>query len=98
MPRDEPPGVLIGLPPWPRIPARCSKGSDSLCSLLRDPAGRAVADRCVSWQAEKSLQSAGSGFSFFGGREDKYQNAAELFIQAANAFKMQKQSASPFHR
>lgn len=50
----------------------------------------------MPWQAQKSLQSAGAGFSFFGGRDDKYQNAAELFIQAANAFKMQKQSAYPF--
>lgn len=42
-------------------------------------------------QADKTLQGAGSGFSFFGGREDKYQNAADLYVQAANAFKMQKQ-------
>ncbi|KAM4059937.1 soluble NSF attachment protein, SNAP domain-containing protein [Hirsutella rhossiliensis] len=48
--------------------------------------------RALLQKAEKSLQSAGGGFSFFGGREDKYQNAAELFIQAANAFKMQKQN------
>lgn len=43
-------------------------------------------------QAQKQLQSAGGGFSFFGGREDKYQEAADLFIQAGNAFKMQQQS------
>ncbi|CAF3492248.1 unnamed protein product, partial [Fusarium graminearum] len=43
-------------------------------------------------QAQKQLQSAGGGFSFFGGREDKYQEAADLFTQAANAFKMQQQN------
>ncbi|OAA79535.1 vesicular-fusion protein sec17 [Akanthomyces lecanii RCEF 1005] len=47
--------------------------------------------RALLQKAEKTLQGAGSGFSFFGGREDKYQNAADLFVQAANAFKMQKQ-------
>lgn len=45
-------------------------------------------------QADKSLSSASSGFSFFGGREVKYQDAADLYIQAANSFKMQKQSTS----
>lgn len=47
--------------------------------------------RALLQKAEKTLQSAGSGFSFFGGREDKYQNAADLFTQAGNAFKMQNQ-------
>lgn len=46
-------------------------------------------------QAQKALQGAGSGFSFFGGREEKYQNAADMFIEAANAFKMQQQSTPP---
>ncbi|SPO05776.1 probable transport vesicle fusion protein SEC17 [Cephalotrichum gorgonifer] len=41
--------------------------------------------------AEKTLSSASGGFSFFGGREVKYQDAADLYIQAANSFKMQKQ-------
>jgi hypothetical protein len=45
-----------------------------------------------NFQAQKQLQSAGGGFSFFGGREEKYQEAADLFTQAANAFKMQQQS------
>ncbi|KAG5983409.1 hypothetical protein E4U55_008259 [Claviceps digitariae] len=48
--------------------------------------------RALLQKAEKTLASAGGGFSFFGGREDKYQNAADLFTQAANAFKMQNQS------
>ncbi len=41
-------------------------------------------------QADKTLASASGGFSFFSGREDKYQNAADLYIQAANAFRMQQ--------
>ena len=45
-------------------------------------------------KADKALSGASGGFSFFGGREDKYQNAADLYIQAANAFRMQKSSAS----
>jgi alpha-soluble NSF attachment protein len=45
-----------------------------------------------SEQAEKTLSSASGGFSFFGGREDKFQNAADLYVQAGNAYKMQKLS------
>jgi len=44
-----------------------------------------------SIQAQKAEQGAGSGFSFFGGRGEKYENAVELYTQAANAFRMQKQ-------
>ena len=41
------------------------------------------------------MQGAPSGMlSFFGGREDKYQSAADLYTQAANAFKMQSMSES----
>ncbi|KAK7733332.1 vesicular-fusion protein S17 [Cytospora paraplurivora] len=46
--------------------------------------------RALLQKADKTLSSATSGFSFFGGREEKYQNAADLYIQAANAFRMQK--------
>ena len=46
----------------------------------------------MSIQAEKALQSASGGFSLFGGRQDKYENAADLYTQAANAFRVQKQS------
>lgn len=42
-------------------------------------------------KAEKALAGAKGGFSFFGGREEKYQTAADSFIEAANAFKMQNQ-------
>lgn len=45
-------------------------------------------------QADKALQGASGGFSFFGGREDKFELASDLYIQAANAFKMQKMSES----
>lgn len=36
--------------------------------------------------------SASGGFSMFGGRAEKWENAADLYTQAANAFRMQKQS------
>ncbi|KAL2112484.1 hypothetical protein VUR80DRAFT_7481 [Thermomyces stellatus] len=47
--------------------------------------------RALLQKADKTLSSASSGFSFFGGRDIKYQDAADLYIQAANSFKMQKQ-------
>jgi len=43
-------------------------------------------------KADSTLASARGGFSFFGGREDKYQTAADLYTQAANALKMMKSS------
>ena len=43
-------------------------------------------------QAEKTLAGASSGFSFFGGRTEKYENAADFYTQAANAFRVQKMS------
>ncbi|KAH3945330.1 hypothetical protein HBH70_054400 [Parastagonospora nodorum] len=46
--------------------------------------------RALLRQAEQSLQKASGGFSFFGGRQDKYEAAADQFIAAANAFRMQK--------
>jgi alpha-soluble NSF attachment protein len=48
--------------------------------------------RLLLQKAEKAAQSAGSGFSLFGGRSEKWENAADLYTQAANAFRMQKQS------
>ena len=41
-------------------------------------------------QADKTVQSVGSGFSLFGGKAEKYENAVELYTQAANAFRLQK--------
>ncbi|EGU76160.1 soluble NSF attachment protein [Fusarium oxysporum f. sp. albedinis] len=59
------------------------------CVMLRR---RATRQDVQIVMAQKQLQSAGGGFSFFGGREEKYQEAADLFTQAANAFKMQQQN------
>ncbi|MCJ1338369.1 vesicular-fusion protein S17 [Bachmanniomyces sp. S44760] len=47
--------------------------------------------RALLQKADKAAQGAGGGFSLFGGRTEKYENAAELYIQAANSFRMQKQ-------
>ncbi|KAI4162096.1 MAG: hypothetical protein LQ342_004266 [Letrouitia transgressa] len=47
--------------------------------------------RALLQKADKAAQSAGSGFSFFGGRTEKFENAADLYTQAANAFRVQKQ-------
>ena len=41
-------------------------------------------------QAEKAAGSAGSGFSLFSGKTEKYESAVELYTQAANAFRLQK--------
>ena len=41
-------------------------------------------------QANKAVSSAGSGFSFFGGKTDKYENAVDLYTKAANAFRLQQ--------
>nr|OQO28879.1 hypothetical protein B0A51_03206 [Rachicladosporium sp. CCFEE 5018] len=46
--------------------------------------------RALFQKADKAAASAGSGFSFFGGRSEKLENAADLYTQAANAFRMQK--------
>ncbi|KAI0013285.1 TPR-like protein [Xylariaceae sp. FL0662B] len=46
--------------------------------------------RALLQKADKTLAAASGGFSFFGGREDKYMNAADLYVEAANAFRMQK--------
>ncbi|TLD28398.1 hypothetical protein PspLS_03126 [Pyricularia sp. CBS 133598] len=46
--------------------------------------------RALLQKADKALASASGGFSFFGGKEEKLQTAADYYIQAANAFKMQK--------
>jgi len=42
-------------------------------------------------KADQAARGAGSGFSLFGGRTEKWENAVELYTQAANAFRMQKQ-------
>ncbi|KAL8708551.1 MAG: hypothetical protein Q9220_006604 [cf. Caloplaca sp. 1 TL-2023] len=47
--------------------------------------------RATLQKADKAAQGAGGGFSFFGGRTEKWEGAADLYTQAANAFRMQKQ-------
>lgn len=49
--------------------------------------------RALLQKAEKAVQRAGGGFSLFGGKTEKYENAADLYTQAANAFRVQKQGA-----
>jgi alpha-soluble NSF attachment protein len=46
-------------------------------------------------QADKALSGASGGLSWFGGRTEKYENAADLYTQAANAFRVQKMSEIP---
>lgn len=48
--------------------------------------------RLLLQKADKAAQGATGGFSFFGGRTEKWENAADLYTQAANAFRVQKQS------
>lgn len=56
-----------------------------------------IADHIVTTQADKALSGASGGFSWFGGRAEKYENAADLYTQAANAFRVQKLSEKPLH-
>ncbi|KAJ5759515.1 Tetratricopeptide-like helical [Penicillium odoratum] len=51
--------------------------------------------RVLLQKADKALSGASGGFSWFGGRTEKYENAADLYSQAANAFRVQKLSESP---
>ena len=48
--------------------------------------------RLLLQKADKAAQGATGGFSLFGGRQEKWENAADLYSQAANAFRVQKQS------
>lgn len=55
----------------------------------------ACSDTCLltsNTQADKAAAGATGGFSFFGGKTEKWESAADLYTQAANAFRMQKQS------
>ena len=45
-------------------------------------------------KADKAASGAGGAFSFFGNRTEKYENAADLYQRAANAFRMQKQGTA----
>jgi alpha-soluble NSF attachment protein len=48
--------------------------------------------RALLQKADKAAAGAGGGFSLFGGRQEKWENAADLYTQAANAFRMQNQT------
>jgi len=48
-------------------------------------------------QADKLASSAGGGFSFFGGKGDKLEQAAEAYSQAANAFRIANQGSLHSH-
>ncbi|KAB8074984.1 soluble NSF attachment protein [Aspergillus leporis] len=48
--------------------------------------------RVLLQKADKALQGASGGFNLFGGRTEKYENAADLYTQAGNAFRVQKQN------
>jgi len=48
--------------------------------------------RALMQKADKAAAGAGGGFSLFGGRQEKWENAADLYTQAANAFRMQSQN------
>ncbi|KAK5073151.1 vesicular-fusion protein S17 [Lithohypha guttulata] len=52
----------------------------------------AVDPRALLQKADKAASGATGGFSFFGGRTEKWENAADLYTQAANAFRVQKQN------
>lgn len=48
--------------------------------------------RALLAQADKTLSGASSGFSLFGGKQEKLEKAAEGYIAAANAFRIQKEN------
>jgi len=48
--------------------------------------------RALLQKAQKAEAGAGGGFALFGGRQEKWEGAAELYSQAANAFRMSKQN------
>lgn len=47
--------------------------------------------RVLLAKADKQASSAGSGFSLFGGKAEKYEGAADAYTQAGNAFRLAKQ-------
>jgi hypothetical protein len=46
----------------------------------------------TSTKADKAASAAVGGFSLFGGRQEKWEIASDLYTQAASAFRLQKQS------
>ncbi|KAJ4307096.1 vesicular-fusion protein S17 [Collariella sp. IMI 366227] len=49
----------------------------------------ALDPRALEDKARKTIQSASGGFSFFSNKEGKYQDAADMYIQAANAYRLE---------
>ncbi|KAL2128249.1 hypothetical protein VTI74DRAFT_9452 [Chaetomium olivicolor] len=49
----------------------------------------ALDPRALEEKAKKTLQSVSGGFSFFSNKEGKYQDAADLYVQAANAYRLE---------
>ncbi len=50
--------------------------------------------RALLQKADKVAQGASGGFNLFGGRTEKWESAADLYTEAANQFRVQKQSKS----
>ncbi|KAF1810033.1 vesicular-fusion protein sec17 [Eremomyces bilateralis CBS 781.70] len=46
--------------------------------------------RALLAKADKAFASSSGGFSLFGGRTEKLENAVDLYTQAANAYRLQK--------
>ena len=42
-------------------------------------------------QADQAYSSAGSGFSWFGSKTEKFENAADLYIKAGAAFRVNRE-------
>ena len=74
---------------WRRTPELCCKRYVTTTNILSG------SPLTTTIKADKAAQGAGGGFSFFGGRSEKYENAADLYTQAANAFRVQKQGVLP---
>ena len=100
------PCLAPNLQRWLSIPARSKKRcaatpSPPPCSPAPQPlAPPALGQplKLLGAQAKKTLQSASGGFSFFSNKEVKLQNAAELDLPAANAYRVEKLSEGPSPR
>lgn len=78
--------------PRPASPTPESQSSISPLYYVSPP--RIYLTHSAPIQADKALSGASGGFNLFGGRTEKYENAADLYSQAANAFRVQKMSMS----
>ncbi|KAJ5688767.1 Tetratricopeptide-like helical [Penicillium macrosclerotiorum] len=77
-------------PIWPGTPpSPFTVGLFSTETILSSP-NMSQDPRVLLQKADKALSGASGGFSWFGGRTEKYENASDLYTQAANAFRVQK--------